>query len=461
MIRHVFLDKCNTIIEDSEQNTGCNPVAELNVGNTISRILIHFDEKELKKELNNCNTRYFLKMFNCGSVNLPGINDEVFNNCYPKKRASSFDVIAFRVPIEWDEGRGFDYNGDNVVTNKINVITEGSNWFNARIGVEWDEYGVYRNRTLLEYYNNPDNVNNIIIGTQHFDNGTENLNIDITNYVKSILSGKNENHGIGLAFVPTYEKEMSENRFISFFTNHTNTFFLPYVEVIDENTIIDNRTNFYIGIKNKLFFFVSDNGRYFDLDELPICTINNKEYEVKHFSTGVYFVEVELTNNDTEVNAILCDVWSNIKINGNIMNNVEMEFVVLPLEDKFIIGNYKQQESNYYPQIYNINNCEKIKIGDIREVMIDFIEEFSYGKKVIPTMSEYRIYVKEGNREIDVFPYQLIERRYDQHMFILNTNDLIPNTYHVDIKVTKGRNVRHYDNVLEFIIVDNVTTFLK
>lgn len=463
MIRHIFLDKCNTIIEDSEYNTGCNPVAELNVGNNVSRILTHFNIDEIKKEEYGENTKYFLKMTNCGGINLPAINEELFNNCIFKKRASSFDIIAFKIPSEWDEGRGFDYCGDVVKgTNQV-LTTEGSNWYYAKSGVEWDEYGVYRNRTLLEDYNNNFNINknSVIIGVQHFDNGAENLKIDITNYVNDVLNGKTENNGIGLAFAPLYENEMSENRFIAFFTNHTNTFFLPYIEMVIDETIIDNRANFHIGSKNRLYFFVSDNGAYIDLDEMPICTINDKIYEVKKNSTGVYYVEVLFNKDDVEPNTILTDIWSNIKINGNEIDDVEMEFVVLPLEGKITLGKHNTIDSNIYPQLYNINDSEKIKIGDIREVMVDFIEEYSYGKKVIPTSSEYRVYVKEGDREIDVFQYQPFERRYDQHMFILNTNDLIPNTYHIDIKVIKGRDVKHYNDILEFKVVSNVTNQIK
>lgn len=462
MIRHIFLDKCNTIIEDSEYNTGCNPVAELNVGNNVSRILTHFNIDEIKKEPNNEHTKYFLKMTNCGGINLPTINEELFNNCILKKRASSFDIIAFRIPSEWDEGRGFDYNGDVVKGPNQVLTTEGSNWYYSKTGIEWDEYGVYRNRTLLEDYNNKFGVNknSVIIGVQHFDNGAENLNIDITTYVNDVLNGKIENNGIGLAFAPFYENEMAENRFITFFTNHTNTFFLPYVEIINKDVISDNRANFHIGVKNKLYFFVSDNGAYMDLDEMPICTINDKVYDVKKFSPGVYYVEVEFNKNDVEANTILSDIWSNIKINGNEIDDVEMEFVVLPIESKITLGKHNTFESNIYPQLYNINDCEKIKIGDIREVMVDFIEEYSYGKKCIPTSSEYRIYVKEGDREIDIFPYQAIERRYDQHMFIINTNDLIPNTYYIDVKVARGRDVKHYNNILKFIIVNNVTNHI-
>ena len=53
MIKHTFFDKCNTILENSEYNTGLNPVAELNAGEMISRILIYIDIEPLRESVKN------------------------------------------------------------------------------------------------------------------------------------------------------------------------------------------------------------------------------------------------------------------------------------------------------------------------------------------------------------------------------------------------------------------------
>ena len=47
MIRHIFLDKTVTILKGSPVNTGLNPVAELNYGTNVTRILLHFSEDEI------------------------------------------------------------------------------------------------------------------------------------------------------------------------------------------------------------------------------------------------------------------------------------------------------------------------------------------------------------------------------------------------------------------------------
>lgn len=468
MIKHTFFDKCNTIIEDSEFNTGLNPVAELNTGILVSRILLHFNIEDLMKSVkedgvDTKDLKHILKMTNCGSINLPSINETIMSGCQDKKRASSFDIIAFKLPFEWDEGRGFDYYGDYISEKQRVISLDGSNWFQARNGMEWDEYGVYFNKTLnTEYQNNyTKGKESVIIGVQHFDSGTENLEIDITSFVNDILLGKDENHGIGLAFLPSFERDSSENKFISFFTNHTNTFFLPYLETINNNSILDNRANFHLGCKNRLYFFASDNGKMINLDELPTCTINDKQYEVKHSGKGIYYIELTIKKGEVEPDTILYDTWSNIIYNGEDMGEVEMEFVVLPLESKIMLGKHNVAGAYFVPQLSGINNKEYLKPGDVREVLVDFIEEYSHGKKCIPSESYFRLYVKENDREIDVYPFQTIECKYDEHSFIINSNELVPNTYFVDIKVVQGNTIKHYANVLEFSVASNVTKQYK
>jgi hypothetical protein len=253
MIRHIFLDKCNTINKDSKLNTGLNPVVELNTGKHISRILLHFDVNDLKENVTSGNyqienLKHILKMYNCGSINLPSFEEEVNVGTYNKVRASSFDVYAFILPYEWDRGRGFDseisyLKGSNTVNKK-----EGSTWFNTRTHNEWDEPGVYSYETLI-------NNETLIVAKQHFDSGLEDLELDITDYVNNLLLDKLPNFGLGLMFCPEYEQS-EDDLFVSFFGPETNTFFNPYVETTNSELILDNRYNFHLGVSNKLYFFL-------------------------------------------------------------------------------------------------------------------------------------------------------------------------------------------------------------
>lgn len=513
MIKHTFLDKCNTIIKDSDLNTGLNPVLEINAGTRTSRALVHFDLTALEKmhkenEIDLTQTRHILKMKNCSSLELPVINESIIYGCDVKERASSFDLIFFRLPYEWDNGRGYDYQHDFFAGSHRKDSTEGSSWYKYVNGLEWDEEGVYENSTLAkDYYDNFSSENKgIIIARQHFDYGIENIEVDLTEYVNNCIEGKEPNNGLGIAFAPRYEKgssyiqllytpeDANENntlevdavpptekkkylyvkcdgvyykwfdtrkgdKFISFFGHHTNTFFNPYLETTCTDFINDDRAKFYIGKTNRLYFFTGEAGEAFNLDFLPVCSIDGKEYPVKQAGKGVYYAEIRLDKDEVEPEAILYDLWSNLAFNGEKLDDVELEFVVYDRKDTLTLGKHKTKEFNIVPSVFGINDNERIKIGDVCEVYVDFVEEYSMGKKFIPTTAEYRIYVKENDREIDVFPYQPVECRYTDHMFVVDTNDLIPNEYHVDIRVKQGRNIKHYENVLSFFVTDNVTNF--
>lgn len=467
MITHTFINKCNTIIKDSDINTGLNPVAELNAGSLVTRILLNFDLSKIyesvnNKEINTSNLKHILKMTNCGSINLPLFNDNITINNVTKKRANSFDIIAFEIPFEWDEGRGFDYYADNLRETHSIISKDGSNWFQSKNLIEWDENGIYTNSTLNDEYNKYlKGETSIVIAKQHFDNGTENLELDLTDFINNKIKSNKPIHGIGLSFSPEYETYTTDNKFISFFTNHTNTFFLPYIETINYDIISDNRYNFYLGCDNRLYFFATDNGEYINLDEKPLCFIDNKKYEVKQSGKGIYYINVKYDKNTIEPHSILYDTWTNIKLNGVLLDDVEMEFVILPTEDKIKLGGLSKTNNKIVPQLSGINDKERIKIGNIHEVFVDFIEEYSYGKKIMPTSSEYRIYVKENDREIDVYEYQPIETRGDSHSFIINSLEMVPNTYHIDIKVKQGRSMLIYENIIEFDVVSNVTNYYK
>ena len=89
---------------------------------------------------------------------------------------------------------------------------------------------------------------------------------------------------------------------------------------------------------NKLYFFVTDNGEYVNLDKLPKCNVNDEYYEVKQNGKGVYYIDIKLTNEDVEPYSILYDTWSDIVLNGENIDDVEMEFVLLPISKKVTFG---------------------------------------------------------------------------------------------------------------------------
>lgn len=496
---HTFLDKCCTIVKDSKVNMGLNPVAEINMGAKTTRALIHFNTDHLKEIVDDktiadiSKVKHTLKLTNCSSVNIND-NQKVYagvSSQEGKIRASSVDVILFVVPKDFDEGKGFDYDDTMWFSGRKFYSNRGCNWYNGETNKPWfDEEseseelgygpGVYNNVFLYNEYKKYLNGegSDVIIASQHFDYGAENFNFDVTEYVNKVLAGKIQNHGLGIAFSPDYEQyDYSRSKegnpaegfgscnescvtpqyYMGFFTNHTNLFFEPYLETDYDVHINDDRQKFFRGKENKLYLYCNINGDLTNLDEMPVCTIEGVEYPVQQATKGVYYATVKLT--DVEDETILVDTWSNIKLNGDALEDVEMEFTVLKRNAFMSIGNGIGERRDLVPQVSGINDAEKIKIGDIRRIDVDFRIPYTTNQRAIFDSAEYRIYVKDANREVDVYDYQPLESAFLQNYFVIDTNEMVPGDYFIDMKVRTGLNTKIYHEITRFTIVSNVTDF--
>ena len=474
MILKTYLDKVNTIINESELNTGLNPISELMYGANITRTLIHFDVSNIKKELDKngikdySNVKHILKITNCGITDnkqLYKTEDSIWGDGI-KLHASSFDLIFFLIPQDWDGGKGFDYTLPMIHNVKINdldynmdklVVTDGCNWYQAKNGYEWESKGIYDNQFLSKEYDKfAINESAIIIGRQHFDKGDENINIDISKTVNKFLTEELPNYGIGIAFTPMIElTESDDENYVGFFTNNTNTFFEPYLETVYDNAIIDDRNSFYLNKVNRLYLYCNIGGFYTNLDELPTCTINSSVMDVKQASEGVYYIELMLPSSEYEANTMLYDVWSNLKYNGVHLDDVEMDFVIKPSSHFFQIGNVKENDIKFIPLVSGIKYDEKIMRGDKRKIVVTSKNEYSKNKASVVKDLQYRLFVKDGKDEINVINYQKVNQTYSENYFILDTNMLIPQRYYIDVKYKYGSEEIHHSEILSFEIVND------
>lgn len=479
MIRHFFLDKTNTIIENSEQNLGLNPILQIGYGAGIMRGLIHFDiapiqsliEDKTFAEIEKLSFR--LRMVNCMSVDtLPYEKTLIRGIDTSAKRASSFDLMLVKVPVHWDGGRGFDYTTDFWIHDKRSMTTKGSNWYCSHTGVLWNgelqpphlqyvEGGIFSPEYLAsEYQKYMAGEDSAIVGTQHFDFGQENLSIDITKYVFDVMADtiNDINYGLCLCFTPVYESMLTENlQYVGFFNDNTNTFFHPYVEAEYKECIMDDRESFTLGMDNRLYLYVSHEGIPVNLDNMPECKINETMYDVKQATKGVYYAQIPASGFTGQQESIESDTWSKIVLNGVEMENVEMDFNVFPTKRKFQIGSSPDLRKDFVPSIYGINNDEDVSRGEIREVTVDFRIKYMTETKALIDSAEYRLYVMDGSREYDVLDYQPVEKGFLYNFFIVYTEDLIPNEYFIDIRVRMGREVKYYKKALRFKVLSNVS----
>ena len=465
MITRTFLDKTTTIKQDCTYNYGLHPICALGYGNGVCRSLIHFDLSKVSELINDktyANVEkltHRLQMKNCGAVDSLGFFNKANDYMGLRQRATSFDVVLFKVNKHWDEGVGFDNINDFWAVGKGATSQYGATWYNATTSELWDDAGIYSTELIsneIDAYLSGA-TDTIIVGLQHFDHGNENLDIDITDYVNSIVLDGEENYGLCLAFIPELEEMgTTEMQYVGFFNNKTNTIFEPVVETRYHEEISDDRMNFYLGKDNKLYLYSYIGGKLENLDELPECIIDETEYIVTQESKGVYSINIRLTNKDYTKDTIVYDVWRNLKYHGNDIDDVELEFVTKASTNFFSVSNEVFKPKALNPIITGIDANEKVNRGEERVIKLYFRQPYTKSDFELVDNCEYRIYAKDGEREVTIVDWDSINKMDRFNVFMIKTDELVPADYHVDIKAHFGDNVRIFKDELNFTVVSDV-----
>ena len=215
--------------------------------------------------------------------------------------------------------------------------------------------------------------------------------------------------------------------------------------------IINN--NCYI---NNLYLYCNIGGHTENLDELPTCSVNGSDYEVKQFSKGIYYIDINLSKNDFKPNTMLFDVWDNIKYQGEELDAVELDFVVKNNTLHFNIGNSLEVSTKLVPTISGIKYDENIQRGDVRKVIITPLVEYKKNTAELVDNMCVRLYIKDGEREVDVIPYENVNRTFMENYFLVDTKMLIPEKYYIDVKFKYNQEIIIHHNILSFKITENL-----
>ena len=476
-INNSYFSKNNTIISNSFTNTGKNPVTELFYGSVIitkypygfSRFIFNLNLDLLKDKVSDgtistdCggNVTHTLRM-----VNTTMINDYLnTSTSQGRQRATSFDLILFRIPGNqlWDEGVGYDFADLKYeITNDKNFSVRPSNWVQTTTITKWTEPGIYNNQNtgIINY------SDIVIVDTQHFDFGNENISFNMTNEINDILNGSLTNvSGWGIAFKPQLEliSGVTGNYEVQFFTRHTQTFYEPFLETSYNDLIEDDRNLFTLGKTNKLYLYLYDNGTPINLDNNPNVTINDPTGSPIAGLTnltsckktkGVYEITIPpLMGYKTP--CTFSDKWSNINLNGITLPNITNDFTLQPTKNSIQIGTTSSAEPKLYGfDFYGLKQDEKIFNTDIRKVGVIIKQAFSTQKLLQKISAYYRVYVREGQTEVEVQDWTKINQTPNEYYFMFDTRDKIPNEYYIDIKVESSGEINTYKRQIKFQVVN-------
>lgn len=180
-----------------------------------SRILIDFPVEKIKSDRESGrlplsgNVSFVMKMF---------------NTPHPFTLPDKFHLSVSPLSRSWEEGRGLDmeYYKD----------TGPVNWISASLSESWETEGG-------DYYDSLEK-------SQYFEEGTEDLEIDITDFVESWLTGSIENNGLMLKLSSSHEEEKRSYYTKKFFARGSQYFYKkPHIEARFDATVKDDRNRFY------------------------------------------------------------------------------------------------------------------------------------------------------------------------------------------------------------------------
>jgi hypothetical protein len=175
-----------------------------------------------------------------------------------------------------------------------------------------------------------------------------------------------------------------------------------------------------------------------------------------NLTCGVYYVEFKITGSTYGTPSIFTDQWSNISINGNVLSNITNEFTLLDSNSYYQIGPLDQTPKEYGYSIDGIKQDEKVVNGEIRKVFVSVRVPYTVNQQVVIDGIEYRMYVRQGTTEVETIPWSPVNRTFNHNYFLVDTGDMIPNEYFIDIKVTSNQKVNIYKRITKFQVVSRI-----
>ncbi len=448
-----YFEKNNTIIKNSQVNTAKNPTTEIFYGSSFSKFIFKVDFTDLKNLIDNSD-----KVITTGTTHTLHLTNTIFGDetflgakrGTGKQRTNSFDLIVFKVSEFWDEGLGFDYEdgGYDFTTGNETFDERPSNWFNRTTLNQWSAEGIYTD-------------NPVILETIHFDNGNEDINVDITDYVNGIIVSGNTNHGLGLAFAVLYQDITPEiDQSVAFFSKYTQTFFEPYVETFFDDRIDDDRHNFIEKTEQNLYLYITKGTNFYNLDELPTVDILDSTGTPIEGLTGLTstLIKKGVYKITFGIDGILCDgkrfffdKWKGLELDGVEINDVTQKFIPKPYSSLYTIGENQTELQRYVIQYFGIKQNEKIIRGEKRKVVITF-KSLDYPKVQIFDEVFYRMFIKEGHTNVIVHDWTQVDVT-NENSFSLDTSIYIPREYYIEIKGKTHTEEIFYDEHIKFEIV--------
>ena len=257
----------------------------------LARSLLRFNITELSGKIYDegvvpsSGVSYFLRMF-----------DMTHEDPVPE----SYDLFVYPLSRSWDEGNGIDDDNDR----DTGVV----NWVQPVSTADWTLTG---SDFLTTGFGS---------GSQHFDQGQEDLEVNVTDVVLNWLTGAIGDNGVVVKLGDTEETNGSDY-FRKVFHARETSFIdkIPYIEARWDDVIKDNRGNVALDQSSSLYFYNLVRGELTDVAEPLTVTLKDnlinasasylQSFTALRVDTGIYSASFVVVGT-ASFSSSWYDVWT-------------------------------------------------------------------------------------------------------------------------------------------------------
>lgn len=378
----------------------------------------------------------------------------MFNAPHGDNQATDFNIWAFPLTANWIEGSGLD-NDKYSHTGAVNAIyaTTTQKWEDISNAVSGGD--AYIGHSDGDYDSNS--------ASMYFENGEENLKLDVTNWFKDYLDGSSANYGFIIrmgdaeesktaadAITAGVDTSVTSTSFFTkkFYSKETNTRKRPYLQLEWPGAVKDDRKNLKFSKTADLYYYNVVDGVYEDIDgtnkfpgyvtlSADGVLVEPANLTASRVSKGIYKINVGTAQNDLEealtgINISLSsssrftDTWS-VTSDGFTTSQIFDNYPTLPNTGSEFVNT-----SNFQVTILNAkSDYERGFIGKIRVFVKNRATVLSAVTGSSTSMNSF--IVKSGTVQIrekatDLIEVDDLELSYDSqgNYFELNTYNLYP-----------------------------------
>ena len=166
-----------------------------------------------------------------------------------------------------------------------------------------------------------------------------------------------------------------------------------------------------------------DNGNPINLDYTPYVDINDSNglpidgltgLPTCQRTKGVYEVTIPpLIGYKTP--CTFSDKWYNMKLNNFTIPDIYNDFVLYPMKNSIQVGTTSVDPKVYGFDFYGLKQDEKIFNTDVRKVGVIIKQAYTTKKLLQHVEASYRIYVREGQTEVEVQGWTKINKTPNEY----------------------------------------------